>query len=136
MDQPRHSFVLRILAILFSVALATTYIACRGGYGPDSSDPPSEEDPPGDPEMLSPTKSAPVRLEEDFILPGSKSRPLFMPGSKSNQTEPLRVFPGSKSEAVTPSFLPGSKSIIIGPLEPDEPDNEKKQKPKQKGNSK
>lgn len=111
MDQPRHVLILRIAAVVFSIALAMTYIACRSGYG--ASDGKNPSDPPSDPAVLPPTKSAPVSPQGNF-LPGSKSSGVILPGSKSTPVSP-DLFPGSKSGRIDPSFLPGSKSIIVEP---------------------
>jgi hypothetical protein len=117
MKNPRLVLALRIFAVIFSVALATTYVACQGGSNDnDAQDPPGE-----DPAVFPGSKSRAVTP----VLPGSKSAPmdynngLFDPGDEeAKEPEPDKpaFLPGSKSLKVTPKFLPPSKSA--GPTAP------------------
>lgn len=98
MDQPRRLLVIRVLAVVFSVSLATAYISCS------SNDPPGDDDT----DVLPSTKSAPM----DYNTGNDKLDKSEDDPDSAEPDSPPAVFPGSKSNGVV---LPGSKSFRIAP---------------------
>jgi len=121
MKNPAVVTTSRIAAVLFSLAVATTYVGWRSGYFSAM-----------DPET--PADGSQAADPDEFILfSGSKSKPIQIsppPGAEPAPPEPA-LLPGSKSEVFRfdPSetgTFPGSKSIILAlpPSETETPDAE------------
>jgi len=94
------TIVLRIVAVLFSVALATVYVACQAGNGSEATDPQGD------------TSSQ----KEPIYFPSSKSRAFSPQSGTEPQGEPAETTPAEEDEpSVAPQFLPGSKSFMLFP---------------------
>lgn len=86
MTNTRPALIFRILAITFSIALATAYIACQGEN--------REQGNKDDPSVFPSTKSAPMDYNTGNFVPddddeeedestGPEAEPVLLPGSKS-----------------------------------------------------
>ena len=98
MKNTRPALVFRVLAILFSVALATAYIACQGENREQGSE--------DDASVLPSTKSAPMDYNTgNFVTEGDEEE---ADDSASPEPEPDPVFlPSTKSAAFDLPTLDG-----------------------------
>lgn len=88
MTNTRPALVFRILAITFSVALATAYIACQGENREQSDD-------------------------DSHLLPGTKSAPMDYNTGNSVPDDGEEEADESADPEAEPVLLPGSKSLKI-----------------------
>lgn len=109
MTNTRTALAFRVLAILFSVALATAYIACQGENPEQGSS--------DDPAVFPSTKSAPMDYNTGNFIPGDEEEeadepaepeadPAFLPGSKSIRIELPPSDGSTKPKDARPIFTP------------------------------
>lgn len=109
MTNSRTALAFRILAILFSVALATAYIACQGEN--------PEQGKSDDPAVFPSTKSAPMDYNTGNFTPGEEEEaadepaepeadPVFLPGSKSAAFDLPSIDGPTKPKDARPIFTP------------------------------
>ena len=109
MTNTRTALVFRILAIVFSVALATAYIACQGEN--------REQGDEDDPSVFPSTKSAPMDYNTGNFTPGDEDEaaddsaepeagPVFLPGSKSAAFDLPHIDGSTKPKDARPLIKP------------------------------